>query len=394
MKAGRLVAALAVAICAETSTLAGVSAPSFVNNEAVFWLDASTLSQLPGQEVTTWPDVRGAGHPVASTASGRVNPTMISIGSGDLAGKQAVDFGNMGSNRDMAFDASQNNVVTVFFVMDIDNAQYASLIGGADGGQQRFCRESQNSYASGSGQTGDYSIWTNGEKIDNPLSTATPSGYNLITYRFDFTPAGYTPSSVKYLASDRNIDGRVGGKRLCEVIGFNRVLTDEERIAVESYLHAKWFEETWCWADGFSVSDLLGLAQVRFDASVASSFHYDTEDPTKVVQWDDISGNNNNFTQNTLAKNARLGGLSEIRGKPVYDTEGYSSGIDLVLNTRLTTTRTVFMVCDIIANNNVMWLGDRSQLRLIRGYDNSYFYQYAGEQVYGWSKATIWCNGV
>lgn len=46
---------------------AAVSAPSFVTDEAVFWLDASTLSQLPGQEVTTWPDVRGEGHPVAST---------------------------------------------------------------------------------------------------------------------------------------------------------------------------------------------------------------------------------------------------------------------------------------------------------------------------------------
>lgn len=36
------------------------------------------LNVSPGQEVTTWPDVRGEGHPVASTASGRVNPTMTS----------------------------------------------------------------------------------------------------------------------------------------------------------------------------------------------------------------------------------------------------------------------------------------------------------------------------
>ena len=179
------------------------TAPSFVNDEAVFWLDASTLSQLPGQEVTTWPDVRGAGHPIASTASGRVNPTMISIGSGDLAGKQAVDFGNLGSNKDMAFEASQNNVVTVFFVMDIDNAKYACLLGGTDGDQQRFCREKQAAYAANYNQTLSYSIWTNGEKVADPFNTATPSGYNLITYRYDH---GSGFPCVGYLASDRNID--------------------------------------------------------------------------------------------------------------------------------------------------------------------------------------------
>lgn len=39
--------------------------PSFVTDETVFWFDATTLSQLPVQEVTTWPDVRGERHPVA-----------------------------------------------------------------------------------------------------------------------------------------------------------------------------------------------------------------------------------------------------------------------------------------------------------------------------------------
>ena len=81
---------------------ANVSAPAFVNNEAVFWLDASTLSQLPGQEVTTWPDVRGEGYPVASTSRG-VNPTVTTM-SGAMAGKPAVDFGHVGSNRDMKFN--------------------------------------------------------------------------------------------------------------------------------------------------------------------------------------------------------------------------------------------------------------------------------------------------
>ena len=58
---------------------------------------------------------------------------MTSIASGDLAGKTAVDFGSLGSNKDMVFDTVQTDVITVFFVMEIDNAKYACLIGGGDG---------------------------------------------------------------------------------------------------------------------------------------------------------------------------------------------------------------------------------------------------------------------
>ena len=42
----------------------------------------------------------------------------------------------------------------------------------------------------------------------------------MIVYRCDDTS---NLPTVRYLASDRGIDGRVGGKRLCEVIGFTRV---------------------------------------------------------------------------------------------------------------------------------------------------------------------------
>ena len=393
MKATRLVAALAATICAAMSALAGVSAPSFVTEEAVFWLDASTLSQLPGQEVTSWPDVRGEGYPSA-TSCASVVPKMTSTSGtqGTISGKKAVTFFTVGTQCDMNF-TTDYNVKAAFFVVDIDATQDAFLLGGpakaTNGGHNYAFHRNGANYKYGYAPACTY--WNDGVQVADPGSTAIPTGYQLISYRYDANGAG---GAVQQLTRDRDQSTRVGGRRLCEVITFSRVLTDDERVAVENYLRTKWFEDTWSWADGVSEDNLLGLAQVHFDASVASSFHYDTEDPTKVVQWDDISGHNNNFTQNTLAKNARLGGLSEICGKPVYDTEGYSSGIDLVLNTRLTTTRTVFMVCDIIANNNVMWLGDRQRLRFIRGYNNSYFYAYAGEQVYGWSKATIWCNGV
>ncbi len=383
------VAAVAASVAFTTSA---ATAPSFVTDEAVFWLDASTLSQLPGEEVTSWPDVRGEGYPTATTCA-TVVPKMISTSGsrGSITGKKAVTFFSAGTQCDMNF-TTDYNVKAAFFVVDIDATQDAFLLGGPNtttqgGHNYAFCRNGAN-YKYGFAPACTY--WNDGVQVENPGGTAIPTDYQLISYRYDDSGVG---GAVQQLTRDRNFSSRVGGRRLCEVITFSRVLTDDERIAVENYLRAKWFEESWSWSEGVSVETLFGLAQVRFDASVASSFHYDTEDPTKVVQWDDLSGNNNNFTQNTSVYNPQLGGLSEIRGKPVYDTEGYSSGIDLVLNTRLTTTRTVFMVCDIIANRNVMWLGDRSALRFIRGYDCSYFYQHAGEQVYGYSKASIWCNG-
>ena len=60
MKTARISAMLTVATIGAALTTLAATAPSFVTDEAVFWLDATTLSQLPGQEVTTWPDVRVA----------------------------------------------------------------------------------------------------------------------------------------------------------------------------------------------------------------------------------------------------------------------------------------------------------------------------------------------
>ncbi|MBP5510888.1 MAG: hypothetical protein J6Z49_08225 [Kiritimatiellae bacterium] len=397
----KIIRAVALVVSAGTALVSlAVAAPSFVNDEAVFWLDASTLSL---GEINSWADVRGGSYPVASNCR-TVNPRVIQISSGDLSGKKTVDFGTYGTDCDMKFP-DYYTVKTVFFVVDVEATQGAFLLGGPT-----INMGFNPSYAFHRGSNGQYkysnapacSYWTDGVKVANPGGTVIPTGYHLITYRFDAADGTYKHNNeavngawVQFLASDRDkCNNRIAGKRLCEVIAFTRALDDWERCQVEGYLRQKWYGGSAATLEAAAFEMLWKKAQVRFDASVASSFHYDTEDPTKVVQWDDISGNNNNFTQNTLAKNARLGGLSEIRGKPVYDTEGYSSGIDLVLNTRLTTTRTVFMVCDVIANNNVMWLGDHQMLRFIRGYDNSYFYQYAGEQVYGWSKATIWCNGV
>lgn len=60
---------VAVVVCMSVlSVFAGVSAPEIVSRDALFWLDASTLEQLPGGEVYEWPDVRGGEYPTATSA--------------------------------------------------------------------------------------------------------------------------------------------------------------------------------------------------------------------------------------------------------------------------------------------------------------------------------------
>ena len=43
------------------------TAPDFVTSEAVFWLDASTLSETVGTELNSWADVRGGSYPGVTT---------------------------------------------------------------------------------------------------------------------------------------------------------------------------------------------------------------------------------------------------------------------------------------------------------------------------------------
>ena len=394
------VALVAAAIGVASSFAA--TAPSFVTDEAVFWLDASTLSQLPGQEVTSWPDVRGAGYPVA-TSCATVVPKMISTSGarGTITGKKAVTFFAAKTQCDMNF-TTDYNVKAAFFVVDIDATQDAFLLGGPNtatqGGHNYAFHRSGANYKYGYAPACTY--WNDGVQVENPGDTAIPTDYQLISYRYDATGAG---AAVQQLTRDRNQTDRVGGKRLCEVITFSRVLTDDERVAVEDYLRAKWFEESWSWSEGVSVESLLGLAQVRFDASAASSFHYDTEDPTKVVQWDDLSGNGNNFT----AGSARLkdnswvtvyGTVGTVMGQPAFDMGEANSGIDLTLGTRLTDTRTMFMVASVGNNgtSDIFWLGDiqGGNFRFHRGSGGGYFYGldavYARPEING----RVWCNGV
>ncbi len=370
------------------------SVPRLVKNEAAFWLDASNLTV--GDELTSWRDVRGEGFPVASSYDGISQlPQVVEIASGDLAGKKAVDFFSIGTQCDLKFGESYC-VKTVFFVVDVEQVQHAFLLGGPKGGENTsgghdyaFHRGGSGEYKYGYAPNCDY--WNNGLKVDNPGGTRIPTGYQLITYRYIDTGDG---AAVRNLTRDRGEGNRVGGKRLCEIIAFKRALGDDEIAEVEKYLYAKWF----------SLDGIISKARVHFDASVADSFVYDTEDPTKVVGWNDLSVNENHFARGqVVVKNeanadvlvpANYGTVSTIGGRPVYDSGVAGSGIDLRLSERLPNTRTVIMVAEVERHGDVFFLGDTNEFRFHRGGGGGYTYGHDAVHIREVKGGQIWCNGV
>ncbi len=361
--------------------------PRFVSSEATFWLDASNLNV--GDELDSWVDVRGAGYPFAAIYDGITQkPQVIEIASGDLSGLKAVDFFSIGTQSDLKFGASYC-VKTVFFVVDVDPVQHAFLLGGPRGSENTsggheypFHRGGNGEYKYSHAPECDY--WNMGLKVDNPGGTPIPSGYQLITYRYMANGEG---AAVRNLTRDRGEANRVGGKRLCEVIAFSRALEDGEIAEVEKYLYSKWYD---------GVATIVGRAQVHFDASSADSIVYDSTDPTKVVQWKDISGNENHFTPSEAygsIKGINYGTMGTIGGRPVYDTGAPSSGIDMRLANRITNARTVVMVTEVARSGDVFFLGDTNEFRFHRGGGGGYTYGHDGVYIRTSMGGEIWCNG-
>ena len=69
------------------------------------------------------------------------------------------------------------------------------------------------------------------------------SGYHLYSWTAGSNSADIY---VGRITQDRSLEKshghrRTGGKRLCEMVLFNRALTDAERAQLENYLTVKWF---------------------------------------------------------------------------------------------------------------------------------------------------------
>lgn len=192
--------------------------------------DAKTLTVDNGQ-IARWEDKSGAGNHAVQDNRG-AQPVLRTD---SASGLSVVYFD--GQERYLSFPRLEE-LRTVFWVgRESPEAPegYRPLLGDeitydfhrGDSGQIYW------SYAATRAATGGAMTWLNGELVV-PTMVALPSEMNLVT------TVASTPLRASTLSTDRYLAGRCWWGDIAEVIGFDRVLADEERQSVEKYLQEKW----------------------------------------------------------------------------------------------------------------------------------------------------------
>ena len=209
--------------------------PDFVTKSASFWLDADNAASLvmKNDNVSEWRDARFDGTSFAKVAT--------------LHGKAQILKDNPLSNKPYVWlsagnyfsFADETKIRAVFWVIRAD-APNAFLLGriGGHAGYYDFHREIDSGngelwdpkYAAKGIQNG--ATYFNGTQIDGTVHELDKN-FNLISVVASEALAANT------LAADRSA-ARSGNIRVAELILFDVVPTDEQRIQVEKYLATKW----------------------------------------------------------------------------------------------------------------------------------------------------------
>jgi hypothetical protein len=239
-----------VDVVAGTLNLAVPAAPRAPPAGTLFWVDASkagTLDTDASGNVTAWRDASGNGR-YATPVPGRY-PTLRG---NDFAGRPAVDMGPYGTagSAGMYWNERISGMKSVAWVLG-SQASGGYLLGAKDGapfhrgpppwgGQIVVTNFSRANYMLS--QTWSAAIptaaYTNGVAV-NTTTTALSGGYQLLFMTWN----GGTYADG--FAFDRTaFNDRYGGQRLAEFIAYDRVLTEEERLATDAYLNQKWFGKT------------------------------------------------------------------------------------------------------------------------------------------------------
>ena len=202
------------------------SAPSFLADEATFWLDAaddSTLT-LDGAKVTAWSSKTG--NLVAKPASDENAPSYDS----STYGMPTVDFGATGSGKDLKY-SNMDNIKTVFWVVKIEENPNAFLLGGSS---YHFHRGEVNAAYAATTHFKYDTMWNGVDEIVPFIDIPSSGRFHVIAARMNM------PCSSNSLTQDRGLPERTGGRQLSELICFSRDLSEEERMAVTRYLQDKW----------------------------------------------------------------------------------------------------------------------------------------------------------
>ena len=228
------IAGLAVLVAALTAPVvvsAAAAVPPSVTSSATFWLDASATSTITTNasgQVTKWSSRVGSNYAKAP-ASGLTYPTFDDT----TYGIKTVDFGAIGSNKDLLINTRMTTIRTVFLVVKIVADSNAFLLG--DTSVYDFHRGPSGAYANATYGTKFDKVWNGFDQVSNiNADIPDPNVFNVITLQMKQNTA------VGSLTRDRTQSGRNGGRQLSELICFTKTLTEAERVSVIRYLELKW----------------------------------------------------------------------------------------------------------------------------------------------------------
>ncbi len=225
--------------------------PAVVTDGASRRFDASALNLLGGAAATQWSDLSGNGAH-ATVPGGNAAPTFIAD-AGTGTGLPALSFNAPGANAttsealSFSRDTAVRSVFAVFkgssFLMT-DSSSYAlhrlSDNNPADPLLQNW---GQINYLG--------SVYVNGAAV-NPQSDAMPTGlhngYNLVEII-----GNDTPFALDSFNKDRVY--HAGNQSHAEMILFDYVVSEAQRLQIEAYLNTKWFGI----GDGPAVTNLLNV---------------------------------------------------------------------------------------------------------------------------------------
>jgi autotransporter-associated beta strand protein len=201
------------------------------------WFDASTIAgKVDGEPVTTWADLSGNGAN-ATVPSGNTNPTYIA-NAGTASRLPALHFspGSGAPNSGALGFTRDSSIGTVFSVFKGNSFLLT------DANNYDFHRPTDNNPASPIWDSGNASAnirngatYVNGALVNGTtyaMPTDLNNGFNLVEV--------LTVGPVQADSFNKDRPYHSGDQYQAEVIIYDQVLTEDERVAVEHYLMTKW----------------------------------------------------------------------------------------------------------------------------------------------------------
>ncbi len=217
----------------------------------VLWLDANDISKITkdgSNNVSQWTDKSpyifvftpaGSNHPVYSATGFNGKPAMtFNNKNGFILSSSSYQYALPATNITIFFAGQQNSITNANYLLDRDTATNRFAINLNMNGNNFWYMQSTNLYSGTTYNGNVYATWMFSDGA-SPEASLYVNG-NLITSNNSFVNLSSAPACFKIGESCTTGGPTDFYGSISEIIAFNRVLNDNERKLVESYLKSKW----------------------------------------------------------------------------------------------------------------------------------------------------------